>query len=123
MGKQQSFISFENKETLIDQLKKYEQRNSKADQTYVLSICEVQKNIMPFSPKELVVVIGGERYGQRNKQNLREETGITKVKEIAFIDCSLYCHIADEAYNGNLGAFLDDNFKALTTEEIEALLK
>lgn len=119
MGRQQSFVKFESKEVLVSELKKYDERNNREYQTYVIGVVETIKPIQPFSKGELALVMGGERYGQRNTNNLKEETGIENADHIVFIDCERFVMKS----NGDLGKFLDSHFRSLTEDEINKLLK
>lgn len=118
MGRQQSYVKFEDKETLITELKRYDQRDTKDFQTYVIGMVETIKPMHPFAKGELALILGGERYGQRNPVNLKEETGIENAQQIVFIDCPRFVEMA----NGNLGDFLDSHFKLLSEDEIANLI-
>lgn len=119
MGRQQSFVKFESKEELVNQLKQYEKRETKEDQTYVIGVVKVIKPVSPFVKDELALVLGGERYGQRNPLNLKEETGIENAVHTVAIDCERFWMMA----NGDLGAFLDKHFLSLDEEEYLNLIK
>lgn len=119
MGRQQSFIKFKNKEVLVSEVKKYQERDSSGDQTYLLCANEVIKDIVPFKKGELLLVVGGERHGQRNTHNLKNETGLGNVERIVFIDNERYSEMSD----GDLGGLLDEHFRALTKDEHDELIK
>ncbi len=118
MGYQQSFLQFGGIKELRSELKRYVQRNTESDQAYVLCVNKTLKNIKPFVKGELMIVIGGERFTQRNKQRVKEELGIENIRSIVFIDNQDYCYLS----NGNLGEFLDEHFESLSKEEIDKLL-
>lgn len=118
MGRQQSFVKFESKEELINQLKRYEQRETKQDQTYVIGVVKVIKPVSPFVKDELALVLGGESYGQRNPLNLKEETGIENALHTVAIDCERFWMMA----KGDLGTFLDKHFLSLNEEEYLSLI-
>lgn len=118
MGYQQSLVKFESEKDLIEELRKYVKRDKTGDQAFVYGINKTLHGIQPFKKGEFSLIIGGERYPQRNKANLKIELGIEKVKEIVFIDNEEYYFLS----NGNLGKFLDYHFKTLTEDEGEELL-
>lgn len=119
MGRQQSFVQFENLEILKSEIEKYQQRDTKEDVTYVLGAVKVIKEVYPFSVGDIALILGGERYGQRNEHNLKEETGIENVENIIFIDNELYSGMSE----GNLGNFLDEHFQSLTEDIFMELIK
>jgi len=118
MGLQQSYVKFENEKLLLEELKKYVKRDSKGDQTYVLGTVKVLKSMEPFLKGELAIVLGGERHGQRNLMNLKEETGIENAQSITFIDNETYCMLS----GGDLGKFLNEHFYFHNPKEFNELV-
>lgn len=118
MGYQQSFLQFGGTKELKSELKKYAHRNTENDQAHVLCINKAIKDIEPFVKGELMLVVGGERYAQRNKERVKEELGIENIRSVVFIDNPDYYYLS----NGRLGDFLDEHFEALSEEETNKLL-
>lgn len=121
MGYQESFIKFKDKETLIEQLKRYEKRE-KSDLVEIICVDRLKKEIYPFKKGELVAVVGGERSEQRERNRLRKELGIAKIQDIVFVDNPIYWEMAMEKDVG-LGDFLWEHFERLSDKEYAELLK
>ncbi len=90
MGRQQSFAKFLDTQTLISELNKYQERDTKEDDTYVIGIVQVIENTNGFKKGEYALVIGGERDGQRSPERLKESTGIENAERVVFIDCEYF---------------------------------
>lgn len=119
MGYQQSLLKLKSKEDLIKELKAYLKRDTINDDAYLLGVNKTLKSIDPFTKGELSLVVGGERYSQRNKMRVKEGLGINNVQQVVFIDNPDYWFMS----NGNLGGFLDEHFQPLTKEEVDELLE
>lgn len=128
MGRQQSFLKFKDKETLVKEVKRYKYRDISDDIARVYQIVRVIKDVKgfddvpAFNKDEFAIVVGGDRYPQRSKKNLKENLGIENVEEIVYIDNVYYSDMAITKYNGSLGDFLDEHFKALSHDETDELL-
>lgn len=116
MGYQQFYLKFNNLKALQNELIIYKKRDKSNDQAKVFCAVEVLKNVAPFKKGEVALVVGGERWEQRNKSNLKEGLGIGQVKEIMFID-NYYFNA--KAQDMELGEFLDSNFRTIEEDEYE----
>lgn len=117
MGRQQSFIKFKSTDVLKNELIKYQERDIKEDMATVYGVVEVIKSVTPFKKGELAVVVGGERYAQRNAKTVEEELGIGNVQKVVFIDN--YYPMA-EAKSIDLGDLLDAHFRTLDENELKS---
>lgn len=122
MGYRESFIKFKDEKTLVQELRRYEKGENDSDLVHIVCVDRVKKQVSPFNEGELVIVVGGERSQQRDKNRLQKELGIKNVVDIVFIDNPYYWEIAEE--NGlSLGGFLTEHFESLSQNEYEELFK
>lgn len=117
MGYQESYVKFEDVNTLKNELIRYSFRNRSRDCVHIAGIVKANKNIFPFKKGEYALVVTGDRYPQRSILNLKEEVGIESAQDIAFID-SVRCVNMAKRKGIDLDKFLDDNFHELTEDEV-----
>lgn len=122
MGYQESFIKFKDTKTLIEELRRYEKKDKSKDLADIVCVDRVKKQVSPFKEGELVVVVGGERSQQRDKNRLQKELGIKNIVDIVFIDNPYYWEIAGEK-GISLRDFLTEHFESLSESEYEELFK
>ncbi|MEC1780049.1 hypothetical protein [Schinkia azotoformans] len=120
MGRQQSFVKFNDIEVLKQELVNYKNRDKSNDNAQIIGVVEVIKEIHPFNKGDYALIVGGERYEQRNKANLKEGLGINNVDKIVFIDNPNYCLMA-QAQKTDLGEILDTHFKSLDENSYKEL--
>lgn len=107
---------------MVQELKRYEKCEKDSDRVHIVCVDRVKKQVSPFNEGELVVVVGGERSQQRDKNRLQKELGIKNIVDIVFIDNPFYWEIA-EGKGISLGDFLTENFESLSENEYEELFK
>ncbi|MFK5707538.1 hypothetical protein [Lysinibacillus boronitolerans] len=122
MGYQESFIKFKDEKTLVQELRRYEKGEKDSDLVHIVCVDRVKKQVSPFNEGELVVVAGGERSQQRDKNRLQKELGIKNIVDIVFIDNPFYWEMAEEK-GIDFGDFLKEHFESLSENEYEELFK
>lgn len=122
MGYQESFIKFKDEKTLLQELRRYEKGEKDSDLVHFVCVDRVKKQISPFNEGELVVVVGGKRGQQRDKNKPQKELGIKNIADIVFIDNPFYWEMAEEKVI-NFGDFLTEHFESLSENEYEELFK
>ncbi|MFT4413359.1 hypothetical protein ACLM5H_05820 [Fredinandcohnia humi] len=122
MGYQESFIKFKDEKTLVQELRRYEKGEKDSDLVHIVCVDRVKKQVSPFNEGELVVVAGGERSQQRDKNRLQKELGIKNIVDIVFIDNPFYWEMAEEK-GIDFGDFLTEHFESLSENEYEELFK
>jgi hypothetical protein len=120
MGRQQSFVKFNNLEVLKNELIKYKDREKINDNAHVIDVVTVIKGTRPFKKGDFALVVGGERWEQRNPMNLKEGLGIENIERIVFIDNEDYVMKA-QFRNISLSDFLDTHFRTLNEKERDEL--
>lgn len=121
MGYQESFIKFNDTNTLKLELRKYGKRDKSKDFAEIVCVDRVKRDIFPFKVGDLVAVVCGERSEQSDRNCLRQGLGIKNVNEIVFIDNPFYHEMAWEQ-DCDLGSILSDHFERLTDAEYKKLI-
>jgi|GEM_PF-2549117 len=109
MGFQQSYIKFESKEKLNEELMKYWKRDKEEDAAVVIGVVVAKRGLQSWGieKNEALLVLSGARYLQRIIV-LEEELGI-KADRVIFID-SFYPIGLLEDDGKDLHKFIDDTF-------------
>ena len=116
MGIQASFIKFKDNVTTKRELRKYQKRDKSEDVVDIVALEKVKKDICPFKKGEIVVVVVGERWIQRDTKELCKELGVKGIVEIAFVDNPYYWDLAIEE-DKSIDEILSEHFEQLSEEE------
>ncbi|MCF2649681.1 hypothetical protein [Niallia circulans] len=122
MGTQASFIKFKDISTMKRELRKYQKRNKSDDVVDIVALEMVKKDICPFKKGEIVAVVVGERWIQRDRKELCKELGVKSIVEIAFVDNPYYLDLAIEE-DKSIDDILSEHFEQLSDNECKEFLK
>ncbi|WP_400244969.1 hypothetical protein AB3U99_01205 [Niallia sp. JL1B1071] len=122
MGTQASFIKFKDSSTMKRELRKYDKRVKSDDVVEIVALEKVKRDIYPFEKGEIVAVVVGERWIQKETKELCKELGVRSIVEIVFVDNPYYWDLAIEK-DRSLDEMLGEHFEKLSDEEYEVLLQ
>lgn len=122
MGVQASFIKFKDNKIMKRELRKYQERDKTDDVVDIVALERVKKDICPFTEGDIVAVVVGERWIQRQTKELCKELGIKGVVEVVFVDNPYYWDMAMEEDRG-VDEILDEHFAKFTDEEYKEFLQ
>ncbi|MCM3570505.1 hypothetical protein [Neobacillus mesonae] len=122
MGTQASFIKFKDMTTTKKELRKYQKRDKSDDVVDIVALEKVKKDIFPFKEGEVVAVVAGERWIQRENKELCKELGLKNIVEVVFVDNPYYWDLAIEE-NKSIDDILGEHFEKLSDEECKEFLK
>ncbi|MCP1156611.1 hypothetical protein [Bacillus infantis] len=122
MGTQASFIKFKDMTTTKKELRKYQKKDKSDDVVDIVALEKVKKDIFPFKEGEVVAVVVGERWIQRENKELCKELGLKNIVEVVFVDNPYYWDLAMEK-DRSIDDILREHFEQLSDEECKEFLK